>query len=73
VKVQRYKVTGVGRFPVDMLRYDMAWPDGNEDSGKIVSPPKEVYTVTLSRTAHFHKQPDAGRWQSFGWKIESCQ
>jgi hypothetical protein len=68
-KIQRYVVEGFGRFPLDMLRYDMAWPDAPEDTGKIESPSIERTRVTLSRTAHFHPKPDEGRWHSFGWKI----
>ncbi len=70
MKTQRYTVEGAGEFPIDMLRYDMAWPDQSEDTGKINSPPRtEKYQVTLSRAAHFHPKPDDARWKSFGWHI----
>jgi hypothetical protein len=68
--IQNYTVEGAGSFPIDMLRFDMAWPYESKDSGKIASPPRtESYQINLSRAAHFHHKPDDNRWKSLGWRI----
>lgn len=50
-------------FPMDMLRYDQAWPATGEDAAKIKpsDEPVEIRLHGLSCT------PD--RWKSFGWSI----
>lgn len=76
-KVERnswsYQVTGRGRFPVDMLRYDGAFPHQSGDARKIEQsldwhrPGTEVYTIRLRS----HTQtPTVERWRTFGWTVE---
>lgn len=64
-----YQVRGQGSFPVDMLRYDQAWPEREEDSGHIAS--------TFHRVPHSGSirltgldLPTIGRWLSFGWIVD---
>jgi len=71
-------VTGRTPFPVDMLRYDQAWPAREADS------------ITISQLNHMHsretlpegseapcvrlntvKVPTLDRWASFGWRVIS--
>ena len=66
-----FVVEGSGRFPIDMLRYDQAWPatvqagiditttEHHDDRGRRV--------VKLNAT----QQPTIGRWASFGWHVIS--
>ena len=71
MKIQHYQVEGASHFPIDMLRYDQAWPDSGQDSGLITSPPSsERYIVNLCRNvSSLRDLPNQGRWQSFGWKL----
>lgn len=70
-KKYTFEVTGTGKFPVDMLRYDCCWPAregtdtrpilGDNDDGSL-----KVQTIRLES----HKEPTTRRWQSFGWRVE---
>lgn len=65
-----YRVVGQGRFPLDMLRYDGAFPMNSEDAVKIGSEDRENREVRLiARQASRDWQPCAGRWASFGWRV----
>lgn len=65
----RYKVRGLLAFPIDMLRYDSAWPASEHDSNTIehsvthnTNGPAEVVV--------YARQPlTIGRWKSFGWEV----
>lgn len=65
-----FTVEGMGEFPLDMLRYDRAWPERVEDCIAIkwgARAPDGLQSVTLrtaSRTA-----PTRERWRSFGWNV----
>jgi hypothetical protein len=56
-------------FPLDMLRYDRAWPDGPDDVLVIGAPienrPESDITVRLVGVS----EPTIGRWESFGWRV----
>jgi hypothetical protein len=71
-----FTVTGRGLFPIDMLRYDMAWPATDEDAVKIVGAdfgydgdgaPRHPRSIRLG-CAQTHGPTD-GRWASFGWTL----
>lgn len=65
-----YSVTGHGRFPIDMLRYDQAWPEHETDAGlieQIGSPRSGMVAATIDLVALTN--PTVGRWQSFGWDV----
>lgn len=67
VYVQRFTVTGGGEFPLDMLRYDCAWPHSSADVAAIESVGKR--SVVLDRVSWNGHGPEAGRWESFNWKV----
>lgn len=60
----------VGYFPIDMLRYDGAYPADQTESSKIESCmnggplPSEVELV-----ATFNASPNDQRWRSFSWHV----
>jgi hypothetical protein len=80
-----YRVTGRGRFPVDMLRYDASYPRTEEGSGDVMrsaedpkADPSEVEgneilrprrTVELTHLGPKNWFPTVGRWESFGWSV----
>jgi hypothetical protein len=80
----RFTVTGVGAFPMDMLRYDRCFPDRSQDAMNIslslaratdahqkLNMSTEPYTVTLLKYHRTKKdaQITTDRWTSFGWTV----
>jgi hypothetical protein len=69
MKVSYYSVTGSGAFPLDMLRYDQAWPVTQEAvlgvEGRVRGQGGHPRTVQLAS----HYPPTPARWQSFGWTV----
>lgn len=71
-----YDVQGTGDVPMDMLRYDGAYPATSEDGFKIYADrhmDNERLRVFL-RTPRIvrlssHREPTPARWASFGWKV----
>ena len=77
--VHFFEVTGLRRFPIDMLRYDRCTPVTGEDSFKI----EDSHSLSVSRDSRIeHKcvklmcytelkrfSPTEGRWRSFGWPV----
>lgn len=76
--VTRFTVEGSGHFPIDMLRYDRCYPDGQDDVGEIDVCHhdgddyfKRIRKVNLV-TFHAIKGGEhvtVARWASFGWKV----
>lgn len=72
-KLYTFEVRGTGAFPIDMLRYDMCWPDRESpDSAQLQAQSHRprgsgAWSVVLTGA----KPPTEGRWNSFGWKIVS--
>jgi hypothetical protein len=72
-------VTGSGSFPEDMLRYDCAYPDRQEDVNTIIMSKdretrekgKGINICTINNWPVPKWTPD--RWLSFGWKLEHKQ
>ena len=68
----RYEVKGGSQFPLDMLRYDRAWPESEEDCREISSSLIGSYIGMHSNrkiTLSSHKEPTIERWESFLWKV----
>jgi len=63
--VYSYAVRGRGYFPLDMLRYDQAWPVDTLDLAVYTAPLTERVYIRLRS---FHP-PTEGRWNSFGWEV----
>lgn len=64
-----FKVSGGGRFPLSMLRFDNAWPFTDEDAAKIEQSFDEFgrWEVTLQTGKHY--APTVGRWESFNCRV----
>jgi hypothetical protein len=70
MKLYRYTVSGSGYFPVDMLRYDSAWPNGQQSATDMLSQHRGS-EVPLRRVELMSiKTPTAARWRSFGWRVD---
>ena len=54
-------------FPLDMLRYDRAYPERQEDVSNIYSSIKRLEQNDIS--IYSDKPLTEGRWQSFGWSV----
>jgi hypothetical protein len=77
IKGERYwriefRVSGTGRFPFDMLRYDSCVP--KEGITNLGDPPRDEWMepreVTLIRYTHIKTNgPTVERWLSFGWAV----
>ena len=62
-----FTVTGKGRFPIDMLRHDMAHPADAVASEAITGTGvRDVELVAMKR-----RYITPARWASFGWSISS--
>ena len=64
----RFKVTGRGNFPLDMLRYDECYPVFESDiplmRGNATTPTRTVALWTNKKVG-----PTEARWESFGWSV----
>jgi len=72
--LQVAKVTGVGIFPLDMLRRDCCYPRGSDDVSElhrsVVERAPNLISVTVSRTVQYaNDEWNARRWASFGWRL----
>jgi len=74
ITTYEYEVSGHGEFPLDMLRYDTAWP-AYEAEIHLFDPPRPSGTNRAEylkpRTIRLrsNRQPTAARWASFGWNV----
>lgn len=64
-------VEGDGRFPLDCLRYDQAWPFEEKDSNAIHAafddhdfPRRAIMLMTYSPNA-----PHPQKWNGYGWTV----
>ena len=66
-----FTVTGSGDFPIDMLRYDMAWPATSDEAEKIfgVEGHRSLRKRSIRMGCAMHEGPTIGRWSSFGWTV----
>lgn len=78
MRTYRFIVTGFIQFPLDMLRYDSCWPDGQDDVAtiqhtfdvehrKIQHRGQKPFEVALSSCS---PDPTKARWESFGWRVK---
>lgn len=78
-KSVEFTVSGGGDFPLDMLRFDRAYPVDGTSAANIERPRDELgaplqyagsqRTVRL-RTEHAtYSAPTTARWASFGWVV----
>ena len=66
----RYKVIGTGRFPIDMLRYDSAYPASSEAVSTMGA--DDLRRSGALRTVELcsYRLPTNERWRSFGWIVQ---
>jgi len=64
-RVTIVEVTGRGRFPFDMLRYDNCVPV--EGINQLTE--REERTIRLRRFSQDGTPATAARWNSFGWGV----
>jgi hypothetical protein len=73
MKLYKYTVSGRGRIPLDMLRYDRAAPfnvnDVAELEGSLFGDPTQTYEIKLIS----HQSPTAARWVSFLWVVRDVE
>jgi hypothetical protein len=60
----RFAVEGGGEFPLDMLRYDAAYPASESDSYRMRERGKRVVWLETKR-----ERITPARWASFCWKV----
>jgi hypothetical protein len=69
-ELYRILVSGTYNFPIDMLRYDAAWPASEADAGRIEATYFERTRSGITSVELLsNRPPTEGRWQSFGWKV----
>jgi hypothetical protein len=70
MSTQFFVVKGIGRFPIDMLRYDSAYPRTSEDATKIensLTGDLRKWEISLCSESQF--APCVDRWKSFLTKV----
>lgn len=65
MKTQTYGVLFKGRFPLDMLRYDRAYPADQTSAAIMELDNKETKMVKVSSPI----EPTIDRWLSFGCEV----
>lgn len=74
-KLYHYRVRFVGQFPIDMLRYDSAWPRNEVDASVIHRSLSERSARSERDFAELtsYSLPTAGRWESFGCYVSDIE
>jgi hypothetical protein len=70
MKLYKYTVSGRGRIPLDMLRYDRAAPFNTQDVAAIEGSLFDDPTSTREVTLISHQIPTEARWASFLWTLD---
>jgi len=74
----KFKVTGGGDFPTDMLRYDRCFPRTSEDAANMKigefdrKTRRSVGLLTAWYRGGYH-EPTIERWKSFGWEVTEVE
>jgi hypothetical protein len=82
-KYVEFTVSGIGRFPVDMLRYDGAYPASSSDAGEmakrientVAMPDRKPIRLRAAIPTGFRKNalPTVQRWNSFCWRVDEIK
>lgn len=72
---QVFTVTGMGHFPLDMLRYDHCWPAYEREMYLINNheDPRSRSITIARRVDTKNEMPTIERWDSFGWTVSQIQ
>lgn len=70
-----FTVSGQSCFPLDMLRYEGAYPASSTDAAEITesvarNDPQRRRVINLMTTRDKDWLPTQARWKSFGWRVE---
>ena len=65
----RIEVTGRGKFPIDMLRYDQCFPLYNSDTEIMRHPEDELQIVALGHWGASIWTPTEWRWKALRWPV----
>ena len=72
-EITNYKVAGACDFPIDMLRYDNAWPRSESETGGLYTALSQRFTARKKGIVEVELQsigrPNGARWNSFGWHV----
>lgn len=74
--IRKYTLIGALSFPIDMLRYDAAWPATEQDSQLIERTIRHSHAdIEGTSTVEVFATRDltVDRWRSFGWFVESMR
>ncbi len=66
-----FTVKGSNTFPVDMLRYDQAFPYNEVDSYEMLRYERSEREVKLVHYGNKDWEPGKIRWASFNWQVTS--
>lgn len=74
LEIKTFIVEGAVQFPLDMLRYDCAWPATPEDADLInrslsEGGTRERIRVRLHAALPKYQLPADERWRSFCWRV----
>jgi hypothetical protein len=65
-KLYEFVVTGIGVFPMDMLRHDCCWPQTGDDASTIA-----LNGNRRSVGLRSYQKPTVARWTSFLWSCST--
>jgi hypothetical protein len=66
----RFVMRGSLGFPIDMLRYDSAWPASESDANAITRSVAHAGSDgPVDIEIYMRQYPTVARWRSFGWVV----
>lgn len=69
MKTRMYVVEGSGEFPLDMLRYDQAFPASEYDAGLMAETGRRKISL-MTHANHGGEGSSKVRWSSFNWCVK---
>ena len=82
MKIVKFIATGIGAFPLDMLRYDHCWPSTSDSVSKMTDEGHRGIEMSMATSLGIRDARNAvmdgnavtvGRWNSFGWEISDVR
>lgn len=68
-----FTVSGRGRFPYDMLRYDQCCPIFPNDASNIGRTDTGIDSQRDIQFNSTKNYPTVARWESFGWNVSNIE
>ena len=69
----KFTVEGGGQFPLDMLRYDGAYPVSSSDVSAMTDRGRRRVSLATAHPTKGNNGLTPKRWQSFGWVVVSVE